>query len=394
MVVKRIKRRPLFPMLLALLFLVGTGLAVFLEVGIAQNKKAVEDLYLNTEVVYRILPGPHGSSTLKVSPIIDKTIESAPESTAISRSMDCPVALSGEGLFTFSWVSAVGGIEEFVTRHDLNVEWGSGYGAADFEEEGRHICLMEKSLAENFGLEPGGTITIAGCLGEYQLDPEHTSYVDFELAGIYSCAGTTAPTGAVLVPEQCFYEYDGILYNTAMREQWQVYTYYSFALKKEYNRDYVNFQTKLLEIMNALGSYTLYGTTRELENSVVMLERRVQTMETLQPPILLSILLGTVVVTVFDSMGRKSDLLIRLVFGESKKKVLLSEWLILVGQLLLTAAPAAVAMGILYGTKGEIALACQLLTVELCMCMVISLLALAVSLHGSLVQLYQKSKGD
>ncbi len=394
MVVKRIKRRPLFPMLLALLFLVGTGLAVFLEAGITQNKQAVEDLYANTEVVYRILPGPHGSSTLKVSPVIDKAIEAAPESTAISRSMDCPVALSGKGLLTFSWVSAVSGIEEFIARHNLEAEWGAGYSAADFAEEGRRICLMEKSLAEDFGLEPGETVTIAGCLAEYQLDPEQAAYVDFEVAGIYSFQGTTAPTGAVLVPEPCFFEYDGILYNTAMRQQWQAWTYYSFALKKEYNRDYLGFQTKLLETMNALGSYSLYGTTRELENSVVMLERRVQTMETLQPPILLSILLGTVVVTIFDSMGRKSELLIRLVFGESKKKVLLSEWLILIGQILLTAAPAAVAMGVLYGIKGEIALAGQLLVVELCLCVVISLLVLAVSLRGSLVQLYQKSKGD
>lgn len=394
MVVKRMKRRPLFPMLMALLFLAGTGLAVFLEAGIAQNKQAVEDLYASTEVVYRILPGANGSNTLKVSPVIDKAIESAPESTAISRGMDCPVALSGKGLFTFSWVSAVSGIEEFIARHDLEAEWGSGYSAADFAEEGRRICLMEKSLAEDFGLEPGETITIAGCLAEYQLDPEKAAYVDFELAGVYTCEGTTAPTGTVLVPEPCFYEYDGILYNTSMRQQWQVWTYYSFALKNEYNRDFLKFQTKLLDTMNALGSYSLYGTTRELENSVVMLERRVQTMETLQPPILLSILLGTVVVTIFDSMGRKSELLIRLVFGESKKKVLLSEWLILIGQLLLTAVPGAVAMGVLYGLKREVAMAGQLLAVELCMCSVISLLVLTVSLRGSLVQLYQKSKGD
>ncbi len=108
----------------------------------------------------------------------------------------------------------------------------------------------------------------------------------------------------------------------------------------------MDFQVRLQNILDGLGSYTLYGTTRELENSVVMLGRRIQTIKTLQPPMLLSVLLGTVVVMAFDSMGRKSDLLIRLVFVESKTKVLLSEWLLMVGQMILTAVPAAVVMGV------------------------------------------------
>lgn len=394
MTVKRMKRRPVFPILLTLLILAGTCLAAFLETGIAENKEAVDDLYQNTEVVYRILPGPYGTSELKVPPALANTVESASECTSISRSMECPVALSGDGLFTFSWVNAVGGVEEFVTRHDMEVEWGTGYSSADFEEEGRYVCLMEKNLAEQFELIPGDLLSIAGCLGEYQLDEESTQYVPFELAGTYSCAEATAPTGKVLIPEQCFYEYNGILYNSAMRKQWQVYTYYSFALKKEYNREYVDFQTKLQEVMDALGSFTLYGTTRELENSVVMLERRVQTMETLQPPILLSILLGTAVVTAFNGMGKKTDLLIRLLFGESKMKVLLSEWFNMACELLLTAIPGGIAMGILYLTRGEILLSLKLLLAELCTCGITSLIVLAISLKESLVQLYQKTKGD
>lgn len=387
---KYIYRRPLLPFLYALLLLGGVTLTLLFSENMAGNRRAVDEMYANARIQFRVLPGTAAAAGLELPLERAERLKDTGLITQVYRELHCPVAAASEnGFLAFQTAYGTSNIAAFSQTRNLSVAYGEGYDDARFQEK-KNLCLIEARLAEKYGLVPGDRIELMGCMLEYML-MEDAAPVELTLAGTYTNGDQQLLESAILVSDELFMAGGGLIYNNEMAKRWQYYTNFSFILDPAHNREYHMAHATLQEELGETTSFLLYSDSRVLENAIQPLERRLQTQDTLLPLLQLSLVAGCALLSVLMALYRKNDLLIRLVFGERRLSAMGKEWC---GVCLAMAPGAALAgivllIGALYGVS--IASAAGLCGSALVICLLLPLLTWTLS-GGRLIQLYQSFK--
>ncbi|MDO4564937.1 MAG: ABC transporter permease [Clostridia bacterium] len=330
---KQLFRKPLLPAVYALLLLLGVALTLLFSENMAQNRRTVDEMYENTRIQLRVLPGTSAPAGLELPLSRARAVMDTGLAQNVYTERNCPVlTASGDGVIAFQTAYGVSSSDVFDQNRQLSVEYGEGYDSAAFDASS-DLCLMESGLAQNYGLAPGDELFIVPCRINFVIEPQAPT-LTLTIAGVYESSGNVTFSESVIVPDALFSGREAFLYSDDMERLWQHYTEFAFTLNPEHNRNYVQAQATLQTALGNTTDFVLYSDSRVLQNAVGPLEQRIQTQSTLLPLLQLALMAGCALLAILLALSRQNDLVIRLVFGERRIVAMGAEWgLILLGML-------------------------------------------------------------
>lgn len=386
---KEVYRKPALPALFGILLGGGMLFLLFLLTSLGRNREAVERMYQDTRVLFRVLPGTAVTEGMTVSLNKGEQILETGLAERFYGEMQCQAMVGAEnrGLIGFQTVYGTNNPESFAENRQLQISYGAGYDASVFQLSG-NLCLLEEKTARENALEIGDRVMLVPCIAEYVIEEEAPT-LEFILAGTYESGEMGMIGNAVVMPLKAFFRekeipvlqfaestainggnssapivdlrralwhsdrerwetLGGLIYSKEMAKRFKSFTEFSFVLKAEYNRSCEKVSEELQRLLGSTMNYLVYSDARTLENAVQPLERRLEMTETVLPLLKGVLVLICGLLCVLMTKLRQNNLLIRRVYGESLLAAMGKEWLgILAGM-----APGFVVSGVLTGGYG------------------------------------------
>ena len=316
---KHIWRKPLLPTVLVAVILLGIVFMGMFRQSINDDKKTIDEMYLNTDLSFSILPGTNSNGTLAFSISDGNKIEALEEVQncyyyeSSYYSLREPRAVAG-----LSMIYGTNDIASFEEIQKLEITWKDGYDIASFQvlADGKVPCVADSLLLDTLGLQMGDTILIAGSEGEAADDEKATTFV-LEIVGSYADAeGTLYPYG-LITTNRIFLSSEGrLLYSAKMMEKYCFYRAFTIDIKPVYNKEFERIETELKEIIGE--DYILYSNVRVLKQAVRPLEQKVALQEKLVLPLGILFVLASCVVAYLTTISFQTEVFLRLLWGEKR----------------------------------------------------------------------------
>lgn len=333
-------RKPLLPLLLAVLCLLGTVFPAFLAGTIHQSLAEVDDLYRGMTIQCQLLP----QATLGVQFSLGTgTAGRILDCEAVQDhygEMYCPYYFRDPGpSSTNSLAYGTNDPERFASQYGLTLTFGEGFSPEQFAG-GDNICLVSEQLLTSAGRSVGDQVTVAGS-GTLEQKDEAAPDLVLTIAGTFSI-GETQDGGSgglrdsasndyelqwtnILVPLACFTDPFELISTSQGVQNWRSYRAFTFTIDPAYNREFDTVKTELQQIIGR--DWLLYATSRELNNAVQPMEQRLQVQQILYAVVSVLLILLPAFVMVLLCRGWKREILVRLLFGEKSGRVFASIWL-------------------------------------------------------------------
>ncbi len=316
---KHIWRKPLLPTVLVAVVLLGIVFIGMFRQSINEDKKTIEEMYLNTDLTFSILPGIDSNGALEFPTSGGRKIEALEEVKqcfyyeACYYSLREPVAIAG-----LSMIYGTNDIVSFEETQKLVITWKDNYDVASFQvlEDGKVPCVIDSLLLETLGLSLGDTLIIAPSEGN-EVDDENAPSFGLELVGSYdNKEGKLFPYG-LITTNRIFLSKDGrLLYSANMMEKFCFYRSFVIDIEPIFNREFERIEEALTEIIGE--DYILYSNVRVLKQAVRPLEQKVALQEKLVLPLSVLFALASCVVTYLTIMGFQTEVFLRLLWGENR----------------------------------------------------------------------------
>ncbi len=336
--IKRMIRKPLLPVLLLLIVLLGILFPAVLGRSMEKNYKELEGLYEGMTIRCELLPQAQIGDDFMLETGLAKRIVRMEEVSEYDCEMICPYNLRAPGTSTRnSTAYGTNDIEWFAGKHNLNYELSKDYEKVDFSGSEK-VCLISRQLLELLALKTGDSITVAG---SERIEEKDESAPDLVLTvvGTFYSEDTDVPWNAVITPESCFFDQDGLIYTAGGVGQWRLYRAFEFFIDPSYNR---TFDTVKESLQKSIGSgWMLYSTSRELFQAVQPLEKKLDMQQLVYRLVTALFLLLPAVITVLICFKNKKEILIRIVYGEGAGHVFVTYWLSVAGLLCLAEVVSA-----------------------------------------------------
>lgn len=122
---------------------------LFLLTSLGRNREAVERMYQDTRVLFRVLPGTAVTEGMTVSLNKGEQILETGLAERFYGEMQCQAMVGAEnrGLIGFQTVYGTNNPESFAENRQLQISYGAGYDASVFQLSG-NLCLLEKRQRE------------------------------------------------------------------------------------------------------------------------------------------------------------------------------------------------------------------------------------------------------
>lgn len=316
---KHIWRKPLLPTVLVAVILLGIVFMGMFRQSINEDKKTIDEMYLNTDLTFSVLPGINSNGALEF-PISDgNKIEALEEVRhcfyyeACYYSLREPLAIAG-----LSMIYGTNDIVSFKETQKLEITWKEDYDITSFQvlEDGKVPCVADSLLLESMGLQFGDTIVIAASEGDTE-DNEKAAAFTLEIVGSYvSNEGTIFPYG-LITTNRIFLSSEGrLLYNANMMEKFCFYRAFVVEIEPIFNREFERIEEELNEIIGE--DYILYSNIRVLKQAVRPLEQKVALQEKLVLPLSMLFVLASCVVAYLTTISFQTEVFLRLLWGEKR----------------------------------------------------------------------------
>ena len=391
---KHILRKPLLPLLLVLVLLFGVCFMTLFSKGIADDRQQVENLYLNTKLIFQVLPGENSTTALQLDTHTGGKILDLDAVDISCTRMEC--------LYSLRAPQSIGGIAKaYGTNNpqwlgedrDISISYGQGWDDQRFlRQDGFPVpCIMESEFCDQLGLQTGDTFIIAGTYEE-ELDPAKAPDLTMVLAGEFTDVKGKMGKMTLIVPEWIFLAKPGLLFNSNMMYDC-FYRSFSFQLESSYNKEYKQVQDQVEEILKNSSKFTVYSNARVQEQSVRPIERRLQIQQMLVVPLGILFCIAAAVLSVLIGLSLRSEIFLRFMWGEKRGlvfwKMLLSiGCVIMIGGICLVPLIICLAgMEWLFWASGYYFM-CMLIS------MVCGCVPLLVTCMQNLVALYQTREGS
>lgn len=319
---KHVWRKPLLPVVLIVVMLLGIVFMGMFRRSINEDKKTIEEIYLNADLSFSVLPGISSSGTLEFPVNIGNKIEALEEvekcfyyETAYY-SLREPIAVPG-----LSMIYGTNAIDDFEKTQELKITWKEGYDSADFQvlKDEKVPCLIEESLMEIAGIELGDEIVIAPNEGD-GTDKEKAPSFTMEIVGSYQNEKGKVSTYSLIVTNRIFLSEDGrFLYNNQMMQDFFFYNAFQISIKPLYNREFERVEELLEEKIGT--DYILYSNARVLKQAVRPLEQKVALQEKMVLPIGMMFALASCVIVYLTVISFRTEVFLRLLWGEKRRRV-------------------------------------------------------------------------
>ena len=316
---KHIWRKPLLPTVLVAVVLLGIAFMGMFRQSINEDKKTIDEMYLNTDLTFSVLPGIDSNGALEFSISDGNKIEALEEVKQCSYyessyySLREPRAIPG-----LSMIYGTNDIVSFEETQKLVITWKDNYDAASFQvlEGGKVPCVVDSLLLETLGLSLGDTIVIAPSEGD-EVDNEKAPSFVLELVGSYvNNEGAVFPYG-LITTNRIFLSSEGrLLYNANMMEKFCFYRSFMIDIEPVFNREFERIEENLKEIIGE--DYILYSNVRVLKQAVRPLEQKVALQEKLVHPLSILFVLASCVVAYLTTISFQTEVFLRLLWGEKR----------------------------------------------------------------------------
>lgn len=384
-------RRPLLPVLL-MIFLAGSVCCLTLfENNIQRNRQTVDELYESMQLRYRVLPGNASSGgELNLTYYTAEDIEDMAEVASGYGVMESEYSLRmPENVPGLSVVYGTEVPDWFAGERALTITYAEGWDGTAFQsdaESGEIPCIMDVSLQEMLGLEPGQTFSVAGYrAGENDSNAPAVSMV---LAGVF-VNGSVEPM-SLIVPEWLFLQEGQLLHSLRMREMGLRYTEFWFELKPEYNRYFDQIEDQVKEILDKKGNYLLYGNTRELTNAVRPLERKGEFQQKLVLPMEAAFCVIVILTDLLYALSLREEIFLRLLWGEKRGRILFKNFICLCMPDILGGVPGLGIAMLLPGGRGRMAQLCAYMGVCVFSGIAAAMIVVLCTCKANLIRLYQQ----
>ncbi len=389
---KHFIRKPVLPLLLALLLIFGIVFLTLFQKNIEDGEQEVETIYNNTVIYFRVLPGEKSGSELSLTRIKGALIEDVEGVTKSYGLMRTSYALVSPAEKNYEGqIYGTKNLEFMARENELVLHFFEGESQETFTNFSYDAvpCLVSEGMAEQLELEPGQEIQISPAgFGATGVRPVLNLY----LAGVYE--DPLRNLMGMVVPEELFMEdvsKPHLLYTSHMMYDC-VYRQFSFEIDPKYNRDYLQIIEKTEKILPSGDKCEVVTNAKTLTNAVRPLERKLAVQKMLLPPLTLLICAAVAIVSLLLALSLRREIFLRLMWGEKRPLVLLkmltgtvtllgAASLLAVGTVLLTAGPGRMmtALGVLGLTDG--------------LCLLAALIPLTVFCFRNLISLYQAGEG-
>ena len=383
MFMKRMCRKPLLPLLLLLVILLGVLFPTVLNQSIEKSYTELDELYAGIVIQCKLIPQTYIGADFALAPEIGDQLSRMDEVFGYYCELNCPYYFRDPGPSSGnSMAYGTNDIYRFAGEHALELCFPVGE-SIDFSGND-NICVVSEDLLAAASRSIGDTVTVAGSVPTAERDTNAPD-LNLTIVGSFRAEDTDIPWNAIIVPKSCFFDTSELLSTAEGIRRWRVYTAFDFTIDQACNKEFDTVKETLQGIVG--GKWLLYSTSRELYRAVQPLEKKLQMQEMIFRIVTVLFVFLPALITFLLCTKDKNEVLIRILYGEKPSRVFWSSWapytglVILYGMLALLLSQA---MGYLNGWS-IVGIA------------VVSILAAGISIgllcKTKLVTLYQSREG-
>lgn len=321
MLLKKVLRKPLLPILILLSVLIGVVLPAQFDTVIQHGQKELEKLYRNITIECSLLPQTYIGADFSLDARIGSKILAMPEVSDYYCELNCPYYFRDPGPSSGnSQAFGTNNIMNFAQKHGLILS--AETMNAEFEVS-QDICVVSERLLKATSRHIGDVVTIAGSEKIEQKD-ENAPDLQLTIVGTYQeTENTDIPWNAIVIPSDCFFD-SKLISTTEGILKWRMYSAFDFTIDSQYNREFDRIKSELQEIIG--DKWMLYSTSRELYRAVQPMENKLDMQEKIFfiLDILLTLLPGFF--TILFCKKTQDEVLIPRLYGEKRWCIFLKNW--------------------------------------------------------------------
>lgn len=351
---KELMRSPRLPALVLALLVFGVCFMTWFQKSIEDNLTQIERLYETTQLIFQVLPGEESTTELRMNLHKGSLIQELPEVTAYMGMIRCNYSLrQPESRPALSSICGTDNLPLFAQSNNLTITFGTGWDEETFLGgwDGGVPCLMEDTLAQELQLQPGDTFVIAPTNGWD--DPHWAPDITMVLSGTYLDPDASLDANGLITQEGIFLTDPNtphLLCNSQMMYDC-FYRQFTFLIDPAYNREYARIQQEAEEILASAGKFSVHTNARTLQEAVQPLERKLHLQQMLVMPLAVLLTLACAVAAVLLTLSMRTEVFLRLMWGQNRRKVFFRLLFRLGGFLLLCAGLSLVLVFITCGSN-------------------------------------------
>lgn len=319
MFMKKYFRKPIVILLYSIFILIGWNCLAIIANGIALTKTEYEDIYLNTIIKGEVLSAfavgdgfllPYDDLEMLSSnnAIIDLYTEAYARGKLVTDEDDKNQEISIYGTSDF---------EEFFLRNSLYI-----IKKSDVKFDKIAAIYISNDLSNKYNITTGDKIEIYPETEEFY----NTSITPILLSveGILDLKSSKYKENIVIIDDTTFFKDGSFLHSKSLKEKWGNYNKFEFKIDPKFNYKFDVLEKELKNMVSK--EYTIHTTGREFYNVIKPLEDKIQFQSNIYVVINVALVLISSFLCFLEVKREKIELLIRLMHGESKMKVFISEF--------------------------------------------------------------------
>lgn len=331
MFIKRMSRKPLLPLLLLTVILVGMIFPAAMSQVIDKSYTELEELYESMTIQCQLLPQTHIGADFSLEPSLGNQIVQVDEVSAYYCELSCPYYFRDPGPSSGNSIAyGTNDIYRFASAHGLEIKLSEEHETVDFSN-GENICIVSRDLLDASSRNIGDRVTVAGSESFAKKD-ENAPDLVLTVVGVFKSDDTDIPWNTIIVPASSFFETGELVSTPEGIRNWRSYTAFDFTIDPTYNRTFDSVKESLQSIIGE--EWLLYSTSRELYNAVQPLEKKLNVQQLIFNVMTVLFLCLPALITFMICIKDKSEVLIRIMHGENAVKVFFTSWMSYGGMIL------------------------------------------------------------
>lgn len=304
--IKSFFRKPLYIILYTLLLVVGLFSLGKIDDNIKSDKEEYKYIYENTKIKGEVLQAKSLSNNQNLPYEDIYPLMFFDQIENIYTSSFAKGFLEEDRLDIY----ASSDISKFLKKHSINnTDIKLSKGEAIISEE----------ISKIYDLNTNDDIDIR--LDFDKLDGQDDVYVKFKIKDIVDFSNSDLAEKAIIINNDSYFD-DSFLANETLKDEYGYYENFYFEIKPSYNNIYDEVKEK---IDNILGDdYIAHTNSKDFYNVIRPLEDKINSQERLLSVLKVSLSILTSFVFILMLREEKINILIRKMYGESNKNILLS----------------------------------------------------------------------
>lgn len=335
MFIKRICRKPLLPLLLLLVILLGVLFPAVLNKSIERSYEELDELYAGMVIQCKLIPQTYIGADFSLKPEIGDRLTQMDEVSGYYCELNCPYYFRNPGPSSGnSMAYGTNDIYRFAEEHGLELCFSAEKTDIDFSGN-ENICVVGEDLLGAASRNIGDQVTVAGSTLMTEKD---TTAPDLELTiiGSFKSEVTDIPWNAIIVPKSCFFDASELISTAEGVRKWRVYTAFDFKIDQAYNRTFDTVRESLQSVVGE--KWLLHSTSRELYCAIQPLEKKLNMQEMLFRIVTVLFLFLPALISGLLCAKDKNEIFIRMLYGETSGHLFWSSWIPYIGMFFLYGA--------------------------------------------------------